>query len=57
MVATSPGKFQAWLAVEAAGIEYRKDFARRVRKAETIRADRSASGATRIAGTANYKRK
>jgi hypothetical protein len=55
VVATSPGNFQAWLAVESAGIEDRKDFARRVRKATG--ADPTASGAVRVAGTANYKRK
>jgi len=52
-LATSPGNFQAWVAV--AGRFEDKDFPRRVRKA--ARADPSASGATRVAGTANFKRK
>lgn len=55
IVATSPGSFQAWIAVQASGVADRKDFARRVRKATG--ADPSASGASRIAGTGNYKRK
>jgi hypothetical protein len=53
---TSPGNHQAWIAVS--GIqdkEEMKDFARRVRKGAG--ADPSASGATRVAGTVNYKRK
>jgi hypothetical protein len=54
IVATSPGNFQAWVAV-AGEIADRKDFARRVRKASG--ADPSASGATRTAGTGNYKQK
>jgi hypothetical protein len=54
IVATSPGNFQAWVAV-AGELADRKDFARRVRKAAG--ADPSASGATRIAATGNYKRK
>jgi hypothetical protein len=54
IVSTSPGNFQAWVAVTGE-IADRKDFARRVRKAAG--ADPSASGATRVAGTANYKRK
>lgn len=53
---TSPGNHQAWIAVSglAAG-EEAKEFARRLRKGAG--ADPSASGATRIAGTTNYKRK
>ena len=53
---TSPGNHQAWVAVSGlkAG-EETKEFARRLRKGAG--ADRSVSGATRIAGTANYKRK
>lgn len=54
IVGTSPGNHQAWIAVSGE-IADSKDFARRVRKAAG--ADPSASGATRIAGTANYKRK
>jgi len=54
---TSPGNFQAWLAVsdgpkdEAAA----KDLARRLRKGAA--ADLTASGATRISGSVNFKRK
>jgi hypothetical protein len=51
ILATSPGNHQAWLAVEDADA----DFARRVRKGSG--ADLTASGATRVAGTANFKRK
>ena len=49
---TSPGNFQAWAAV--AGIED-KDFARRLRKGTG--ADPTASGATRVAGSLNFKEK
>jgi hypothetical protein len=53
---TSPGNHQAWVAVsDLKKGEETKDFARRLRKG--AEADLSASGATRIAGTANYKRK
>jgi len=53
---TSPGNHQAWIAVSGlAGGEETKDFARRLRKGAG--ADISASGATRLAGTTNYKRK
>ena len=48
---TSPANFQAWLAVEGAG----KSEARRLRKGTG--ADETASGATRVAGSANHKRK
>lgn len=50
---TSPGNFQGWVAV--AGLTDPKDFARRLRKG--AQADVAASGATRVAGTVNYKRK
>jgi hypothetical protein len=53
---TSPGNHQAWVAVS--GItdpQDAKDFARRLRKGSG--ADATASGATRVAGTMNYKRK
>lgn len=50
---TSPGNHQAWVAVS--GLEDAKGFARRLRKGAG--ADISASGATRVAGTLNYKRK
>jgi len=49
---TSPGNFQAWAAV--AGIED-KDLARRLRKGTG--ADPTASGATRVAGSLNFKQK
>jgi hypothetical protein len=49
---TSAGNHQAWVALP--GPED-KDFARRLRKGAG--ADASASGATRVAGTVNYKRK
>ena len=53
---TSPGNHQAWVAVSGLKSgEETKDFARRLRKGAG--ADPSASGATRVAGTANYKRK
>ena len=48
---TSPGNHQAWVAVAASPA----DLARRLRKGSY--ADKSASGATRVAGTVNYKRK
>src|SRR5215213_2218287 len=47
---TSPGNFQAWVAL--AGPEDR-DFARRLRKGTG--ADVTASGATRVAGSLNFK--
>jgi hypothetical protein len=53
---TSPGNHQAWIAV--AGLptpQEAKDFARRLRKGTN--ADLTASGATRVAGTSNFKRK
>jgi hypothetical protein len=53
MLQTSPGNYQAWIAVS--GLTDPKDFARRLRKG--AQADISASGATRVAGTLNYKRK
>lgn len=49
---TSPGNFQAWLAVTGPAD---KDFARRVRRAAG--ADMTASGATRVAGSLNFKDK
>jgi hypothetical protein len=53
---TSPGNHQAWIAVSDIGnAEEAKDFSRRLRKGTG--ADKSASGATRVAGTVNYKRK
>jgi RepB DNA-primase from phage plasmid len=49
---TSPGNFQAWLAMPGAED---KDFARRLRKGAG--ADPTASGATRVAGSLNFKHK
>src|SRR5271165_7521594 len=49
---TSPGNFQAWVAMK--GVED-KDFARRLRKGTG--ADPTASGATRVAGSFNFKDK
>lgn len=49
---TSPGNFQAWAALS--GMED-KDFARRLRKGTG--ADATASGATRVAGSINFKDK
>jgi len=53
---TSPGNHQAWIAVSGPdNAADAKDFARRLRKGAG--ADPTASGATRVAGTTNYKRK
>jgi hypothetical protein len=53
---TSPGNHQAWIAVsDLQEAQEAKDFARRLRKG--VGADKSASGATRVAGTTNYKPK
>src|SRR6201996_2560010 len=53
---TSPGNHQAWVAVSGLTTPAEAtDFARRLRKGAG--ADHSASGATRVAGTSNYKRK
>jgi hypothetical protein len=51
IIETSPGNHQAWLAVNAAD----SDFVRRLRKGTG--ADPTASGATRVAGTQNFKTK
>ena len=53
--ATSPGNYQAWIAAEVATSQA-KELMRRVRKAVGD-ADKSASGATRLAGTENFKSK
>jgi hypothetical protein len=50
---TSPGNYQAWVALDAQGFE--KDFARRLRRGAG--ADDTASGATRVAGSLNFKDK
>lgn len=55
IIATSPGNHQAWVAVSGVEEEDRKDLARRLRKG--VGADESASGATRMAGTGNFKGK
>lgn len=49
---TSPGNFQSWAALSA-GTD--KDFVRRFKKG--VGADATASGATRIAGSLNFKAK
>ncbi len=58
MHATSPGNYQAWIAVSGLpeGKGQFKDFMRRVRKA-VGGTDKSASHATRLAGTENFKTK
>jgi hypothetical protein len=55
---TSPGNHQAWIAVSGvtAGKEEFKEFTRRVRRAVGGN-DKSASHATRLAGTENWKLK
>ena len=56
MLATSPGKAQAWLFVEGKGdTDADRDFRRRVKKA--CAADLMASGAVRLAGSLNFKPK
>jgi DNA invertase Pin-like site-specific DNA recombinase len=52
---TSPGNHQAWVAVTDLDKVEAKDIARRLRKGTG--ADLNASGATRCAGTLNYKPK
>ena len=54
-LATSPGNHQAWIAVSGVAPPDARDLGRRLRKGTG--ADLSASGATRVAGTVNYKRK
>lgn len=49
---TSPGNYQAWVALRETDD---KDFARRLRKGAG--ADDTASGATRVAGSLNFKEK
>jgi DNA invertase Pin-like site-specific DNA recombinase len=56
IICTSPGNHQAWIAASGLDKSESKDFVRRVRKAVGD-ADMSASGATRMAGTANFKPK
>jgi hypothetical protein len=52
VIQTSPGNYQAWVAVEK---EASEDFSRRLRKGAG--ADPTASGSTRIAGSLNFKSK
>jgi len=54
---TSPGNFQAWLAVSDGPNDKtaKEDLARRLRKGAGV--DKYASGATRISGSVNFKRK
>jgi hypothetical protein len=52
---TSPGNHQAWVAVSGVATPDAKELGRRLRKGTG--ADLSASGATRVTGTVNYKRK
>lgn len=56
--ATSPGSYQGWIAVSGVpeGKEQFKEFMRRVRRAVGGN-DKSASHATRVAGTENFKPK
>ena len=51
ILATSPGNHQVWVAVREGGLA----LARRLRQASG--ADPSASGATRLAGSVNFKRR
>jgi hypothetical protein len=52
LIETSPGSYQAWLALPGT---HNKEFARRVRRGAG--ADLTASGATRVAGSLNFKDK
>jgi hypothetical protein len=52
LIETSPGSFQAWLALPGT---HNKEFARRVRRGAG--ADLTASGACRVAGSFNFKDK
>jgi hypothetical protein len=53
-IETSPGNFQGWVAIAADGAD-EKEVARALRK--VTGADMTASGATRLAGTRNFKEK
>jgi hypothetical protein len=57
VIRTSPGNYQAWVAVEGIPPEKEgaKDFARRLRKGAG--ADPTASGSTRASGSWNFKTK
>ena len=56
ILCTSPGNHQAWIALSGVDRSTSKDVIRRVREA-VGEADKSASGATRVAGTFNFKSK
>jgi hypothetical protein len=56
IIATSPGNHQAWIAVSRVSKPESKDFIRRVRHAVGD-VDKSASGASRVTGTENFKLK
>lgn len=54
-IETSPGNFQAWMAIASSQGVAEKDIGSALRR--TTGADISASGATRLAGSRNYKEK
>jgi len=58
-VCTSPGNYQVWLAVAGGPKESEKEAAKlfRTRVRKGAGADKSATGATRIAGSLNFKKK
>jgi hypothetical protein len=56
IISTSPGNYQAWIAASGVGKLESKEFIRRVRKAVGS-VDEAASGATRVAGSENFKEK
>ena len=56
IISTSPGNHQAWIAVSGVDKADSKEFIRRIKKAVGD-VDTSASGATRMAGTSNFKLK
>ncbi len=58
-VCTSPGSYQVWLAVSDGPKESEKEAAKafRIRMRRGTAADRSATGAVRIAGSKNFKQK
>ena len=54
IIATSPGNHQAWIAISNVDKSASKDVVRCVRRAVGA-VDQSASGATRVAGSENFK--
>ncbi|MEH1845244.1 MAG: DNA-primase RepB domain-containing protein [Nostoc sp.] len=54
-IETSPGNFQAWMAIAADKVMPEKEIGSALRRSRG--ADISASGATRLAGSRNYKEK